>query len=122
MAKVFPFQPYRYAPAAGPIENLVTQPYDKIYPAMQARYLGLSPYNLVRIILGEKSATDTASANVYTRSAAYLNDWISKGVLAREPGPAFYAYFQDFTDPDTGDQLTRKGFIGTGQVEEYAAG
>ena len=36
------------------MENLVTQPYDKISPEMQARYLALSPYNLVRVILGER--------------------------------------------------------------------
>src|SRR3984885_14421903 len=54
LARVFPFQPYRYSAKAGPVENLVTQPYDKISPGMQARYLSLSPYNLVRIILGER--------------------------------------------------------------------
>ena len=54
LARIFPFQPYRYGAKAGSIENLVTQPYDKISPEMQARYLSLSPYNLVRIILGER--------------------------------------------------------------------
>ena len=44
---------------AGPLESLVTQPYDKISPAMRRRYLSQSPYNLVRVILGERSrATD----------------------------------------------------------------
>ena len=121
MAKVHPFQPYRYAQSAGPIENLVTQPYDKIYPPMRARYLELSPYNLVRIILGERQDSDTPVDNIYTRAAGYLNDWIGKGILEREVEPSFYAYFQDFTDPDTGERLTRKGFIGVGDVEEYSA-
>jgi Protein of unknown function (DUF1015). len=43
MAKIFPFQPYRYSESAGDLANLVTQPYDKISPAMQKRYLSLSP-------------------------------------------------------------------------------
>jgi uncharacterized protein (DUF1015 family) len=122
MATIYPFQPYRYAPAAGPLGDLVTQPYDKIYPDMRARYLAASPYNLVRIILGEKFETDTNTGNVYTRAAAHLQDWIAKGVLARDAEPSFYPYFQEFTDPDTGERLTRKGFIGLGKVEEYSAG
>ena len=123
MAQVFPFQPYRYTQKAGvPLESLVTQPYDKISPAMQERYLALSPYNLVRIILGKPGPEDHSTNNIYTRGAAHLRDWIAGGILARDPEPSFYAYFQDFTDPDTGHELTRKGFIGLGAVEEYSAG
>ncbi|MBK5291030.1 MAG: DUF1015 domain-containing protein [Acidobacteriia bacterium] len=121
MAKVFPFQPYRYTPSAGPLENLVTQPYDKISPEMRERYLGLSPYNLVRIILGKKSGTDSDGDNIYTRAAAHLNDWIGSGILSRETEPSFYAYFQQFTDPDSGALCVRKGFIGVCQLEEYSA-
>ena len=122
MARVYPFEPYRYAPSAGPLGALVTQPYDKISPAMQARYLSLSPYNLVRIILGERFDSDTVSNNVYTRASGLLNEWIQSGVLARETGPSLYAYFQEFTVPDSGARLTRKGFIGLGAVEDYSAG
>ncbi|HTS48453.1 MAG TPA: DUF1015 domain-containing protein [Bryobacteraceae bacterium] len=122
MARIFPFQPYRYSRKAGPVETLVTQPYDKISPAMQARYLSSSPYNLVHILLGEKSPEDSDRENVYTRAAAYLDSWIESGVLERESAPSLYAYFQRFTVPDTGLKLERKGFIGLGAVEDYAAG
>ena len=104
------------------MENLVTQPYDKISPAMRTRYLSLSPYNLVRIILGEKSPTDAESDNVYTRAAGYLNSWIAEGILEQERTPSLYAYFQRFTVPDTAETLERKGFIGLGAVEDYSAG
>ena len=122
LAKIYPFQALRYTAQAGPLANLVTQPYDKISPAMQARYLSLSPYNLVRLILGERKPEDNDAANVYTRAAAYLNDWIASGVLARDAAPAIFPYFQDFTVPDTGERLTRKGFIALGAVEDYSAG
>jgi len=122
LATIRPFEPYRYSPRAGDPANLLTQPYDKITPAMQARYLAASRYNLVRIILGEKFPSDTESSNVYTRAAAYLNDWIRDGILARDPAPALYAYFQEFTVPDSGERLTRKGFIAIGKVEDYSAG
>src|SRR5271170_5211925 len=104
------------------MENLVTQPYDKISPEMQARYLSLSPYNLVRLILGERFATDTGADNVYTRAARLLRDWIEAGVLERDAEPRLYAYFQKFTVPDTGEARERKGFIGLGQLEDYSAG
>lgn len=122
MANIRPFRPFRYSSKAGPLENLVTQPYDKISPEMQARYLSLSPYNLVRIILGPRRETDSDTDNVYTRAAAYLRDWVASGVLAQETEPALFAYFQEFQSPDDGAKCLRKGFIGLGAVEEYSAG
>ncbi|MFB3779182.1 MAG: DUF1015 domain-containing protein [Bryobacteraceae bacterium] len=122
MADVSPFRAYRYAPKAGRLDDLVTQPYDKISPPMRERYLSLSPHNLVRIILGERYPSDSAEDNVYTRAAGHLSRWIAEGVLVRDPEPAFFAYFQEFTVPDTGERLLRKGFIGLGAVEDYADG
>ncbi|HWQ55351.1 MAG TPA: DUF1015 domain-containing protein [Bryobacteraceae bacterium] len=122
MAQIFPFQPYRYTNKAGAPGDVLTQPYDKITPAMRERYLSLSPYNLVRVILGERQPSDSAADNVYTRAARHLEDWISSGVLARENRPGLYAYFQEFTVPDTGEHLVRKGFIGLGAVEDYSQG
>jgi uncharacterized protein (DUF1015 family) len=122
LARIFPFKPYRYSAKAGDVENLVTQPYDKISPEMQARYLALSPYNLVRLILGERFATDSGEDNVYTRAAGLLRDWIESRILERDSEPSLYAYFQKFTVPDTGETRERKGFIGLGAVEDYSAG
>ena len=122
MAQIYPFQPLRYTDQAGPLGSLVTQPYDKISPAMQSRYLASSPYNLVRIILGERHPSDSETDNPYTRAAAWLEEWTSKGILARDPEPGIFPYFQEFTVPDTGERLVRKGFIALGPVEEYSAG
>ena len=110
MAKIFPFLPYRYSEIAGPLVSLVTQPYDKITPAMREIYLSQSPYNLVRIILGE-----------YTAAAQLLKDWIEGGILVQDKEPSLFAYFQEFRVPDTGEYLVRKGFIGLGPVEDYSA-
>jgi uncharacterized protein (DUF1015 family) len=121
LATIKPFQPYRYTTKAGDPAKLLTQPYDKINPAMQAAYLAASPYNLVRVILGERRASDNASDNVYTRAAKHLDDWIRDGILARDPSPGLYAYFQEFQVPDTGERAVRQGFIGIGKVEDYSA-
>ena len=52
MARIYPFRAWRYNPAHVRLDAVVTQPYDKISPAMQQAYYQSSPYNLVRIILG----------------------------------------------------------------------
>ena len=101
---------------------MVTQPYDKISPAMRSRYLALSPYNLVRVILGERTPGDSAADNVYTRAAAHLDSWTAGGILARDAEAGVFPYFQEFTVPDTGERLVRKGFIALGAIEEYSAG
>src|SRR5437762_14369398 len=69
LASVKPFHPFRYSLKAGDPAKLLTQPYDTISPQMQARYLAQSPYNLVRVILGQRRDSDTESDNVYTRAA-----------------------------------------------------
>ncbi len=122
MARIFPFRPFRFSSKAGQLDDLVTQPYDKISPEMQARYLALNPHNLVRVILGERFDTDTDADNVYTRAADHFRRWIAEGILAQDAEPSLFAYFQQFSMPDTGETLVRKGFIGLGAVEDYSAG
>ncbi len=122
MARIFPFSAYHYSAQAGRLSDLVTQPYDKISPDMQARYLSLSPHNLVRVILGERFPSDDDSHNVYTRAAQHLRDWIASGILVQDREPGFYAYSQEFTVPNGNEKLVRRGFIGLGALEEYEAG
>jgi len=122
LATIKPFQPFRYSAKAGDPANLLTQPYDKISPEMHAKYLAASPYNLVRIILGEKREFDNDAENIYARAAQYLDSWIREGVLAQDRAPGFYVYSQEFAVPDSGERLTRQGFIGLGKLEDYSAG
>ncbi len=122
MTKVSAFRPYRYSPKAGRLSDLVTQPYDKISAAMRSRYLSLSPANLVRVILNEPTAADSETNSTYTRASQYLKEWMSDGTLVREPEPCLFAYFQEFSVPDTREKLLRKGFIGLGGVEDYERG
>ena len=89
---------------------------------MRERYLGASPNNLVRVILGERKPGDTDHENVYTRAAAIMNGWIASGVWTRDAEPGMFAYFQEFVVPDTGERLVRKGFIALGEVVPYSAG
>ncbi|MFZ5432448.1 MAG: DUF1015 family protein, partial [Calditrichota bacterium] len=59
MAKIAPFTALRYDPAvAGDINQLVTQPYDKIDRALQAEYYARHPHNVVRIIFNDEANAD----------------------------------------------------------------
>ena len=122
MAEVLPFRAYRYTSRAGDPARLLTQPYDKITPEMQERYLAASPYNYVHITLDRARPGDSESDNVYTRAAARLREWIAQGILARDPEPAFYPYLQEFQLPDSGERIVRRGFIGLGPVADYSEG
>jgi uncharacterized protein (DUF1015 family) len=104
------------------LTSLVTQPYDKISPAMQNRYLSMNPYNLVRVVLGEHQPEDSETDNVYTRANRFMEEWTASGILVQDARPGVFPYFQEFVVPDTGERLVRKGFIALGAVEEYSAG
>ena len=129
MADILPFRAFRYAndrsskfsPA-----QVVTQPYDKITPALQDRYYSASPYNLVRIILGRHESNDNPANIVYSRAAAYFRDWRKKGVIRQDSLPSLYVYSQRFPAPGLGGEsstiLERRSFIAAGRIEDYAAG
>jgi uncharacterized protein (DUF1015 family) len=127
MARVYPFRALRYNPSLVRLEDVVTQPYDKITPAMQEAYYQRSPYNLVRIILGLPELFDSASdGDVYTRAARDFASWRQSGVLTQENEPCVFAYSQRFTVPgftvpgSAGSTLERRGFIALGELYDYA--
>jgi uncharacterized protein (DUF1015 family) len=122
MARIFPFRGLRYNPSKVKLAEVVTQPYDKISPAMQEAYYAASPYNLVRIILGKRESTDNERDSVYTRAAACLADWRRQGVFLQDAQPSVYVYAHRFSPPGAHAQLERRGFIALGRVEDYSAG
>ena len=122
MAQVYPFRAFRYNPAHAPFEKVLTQPYDKISPAMQDKYYQADPHNLLTVEKGRAYPTDTPENNVYTRAAAAVEEWIAANTVTQDPSPAFYGYTQEYTVPGTNERRTRRGFIGAGRLEEYSAG
>lgn len=120
MAEIVPFQALRYDPHQVRLEDVLTQPYDKITPEMQNRYYELSPHNLVRIILGRHFSTDGPAFNVYTRAAEYLHDWRAGGILKQDSEPSLYFYSQTFTIPGSRDLAERRGVIALGRLYDYA--
>jgi uncharacterized protein (DUF1015 family) len=122
MAQVHPFRAFRYNPARASFDRVLTQPYDKISPAMQEKYYAADPHNLIAVEKGRAYPGDMPQNSVYTRAAAAIEDWIRNNVVVQDPAPAFYAYAQEYTVPGTEARPTRRGFIGAGKLEEYSAG
>jgi uncharacterized protein (DUF1015 family) len=120
MPKIFPFPALRYNLNKVKAEDVLTQPYDKITPAMQERYYARSPYNLVRLILGKPEAADADTTNVYSRAKRYLEDWQHAGVLTPDTEPSVYLYLQEFTVPGSGAVKRRNGLIAAGQLHDYS--
>lgn len=120
MAIIYPFRAWRYNPSTVQLADVVTQPYDKITPALQQSYYQRSPHNLVRIILGLPELFDAErEESVYTRAARDFTAWREHGILIRENRPCIYAYSQRFAEPGTGIVKERMGFIALGKLHEY---
>ncbi len=129
MARIYPFRALRYDTQKVRMEDVVTQPYDKITPAMQQAYYDRSKYNLIRVILGKREPDDTDAFapapaveqhNVYTRAAESLASWRKKNILREESEPALYGYTQTYIVPGTEEMRERRGFIALGQLYDYA--
>jgi uncharacterized protein (DUF1015 family) len=130
MARIYPFRALRYDTQKVRMEDVVTQPYDKITPEMQQAYYERSKYNLIRVILGKKEPGDTDAFsplpegelphNVYTRAAESLASWRKKGILREESEPALYGYSQTYKVPGTDEVRERRGFIALGHLYDYA--
>ncbi len=122
MAMIAPFRAWRYNPGRVRPANVLTQPYDKITPAMQEQYHNASPWNLVRIELGRSQPGDSDTSSVYTRAAATFREWREAGVLLQDAEPSLYFYTQRFQVPGGGPERERSGMIALGRIEDYDAG
>jgi uncharacterized protein (DUF1015 family) len=120
MARIYPFRALRYNLAQVSAQDVVTQPYDKITPAMQQAYYQRSAYNLVRIILRMPELFDK-EGDLYTNAARDFRAWREEGILAQERQPCVFAYAQRFTVPgQPGVTKERRGFIALGELYDYS--
>src|ERR1700740_3810706 len=95
MALVQPFRAYRYNPSVAPFDRVLTQPYDKISPAMQEKYYAADPHNLIAIEKGRVLPEDAPQHNVYTRAEEALESWIRDNIVLRDTASSFYGYTQE---------------------------
>jgi uncharacterized protein (DUF1015 family) len=122
MATIKPFRAIRYNQAKiGHINDVISQPYDRVRYGLQDEYYALSGYNVTRIIKGKEFDSDSAQDNVYTRANDFLKQWLKDGILQREEQPAYYVYHQTFPLP-SGETITRKAFICAFELSDFDEG
>jgi len=109
VAGIRPFRALRYDEAvAGPLESLVAPPYDVIGAEQREELRRASPYNVVHLTLPDDEEL----------AAAQLADWRERGVLVREPEPAYWWLAQEYEGPD-GVRRRREGFVAALRAEPY---
>jgi uncharacterized protein (DUF1015 family) len=112
MALVKPFRALRYAAgAAGPLDDLVSPPYDVISPELHERLLAASSYNAVRLVRPDDPA----------EAARLLAEWQLNGVLVREEEPAVWLLEEEFVGPD-GVARIRRSIVARTALEPYDRG
>jgi uncharacterized protein (DUF1015 family) len=122
MATIKPFRAIRYnQEKIGHINDVISQPYDRVRYGLQDEYYALSGYNITRIIKGKEYESDSDTDNVYTRANDFLTQWLKDGILIREDEPAFYVYHQTFPLP-SGKSITRKAFICAFELSDFDEG
>ena len=110
MVDIKPFKAIRYTKKAGDPKNLITQPYDKIDPALQREYYGKSAYNYCRLILPIEN-------NKYETAQQRIRKWLSEGILSKDEEPAFFVSRQEFQL--NGKTCTRTGLIAAMRLYSY---
>ncbi|MBI5885789.1 MAG: DUF1015 domain-containing protein [Deltaproteobacteria bacterium] len=122
MAEILPFTAVIYnKDVVKDLNKVMAPPYDVISPKLQDELYARHANNFVKIDLNKAEAADVDGAGRYARAASLLNDWMAKGVLARDEAPAIYYYTQTYRLKD-GTQQTRKGFIALTKLEEFGKG
>jgi uncharacterized protein (DUF1015 family) len=114
-----PFPGIHYDPAVvGAIADVVAPPYDVIDPALHAKLLGNSPWNCVRLDLGDKPG----EPGDYSRGNELLEQWMAGGALVRDPAPCFYLIEDTFTLSGEERPHRRWGVIGRCRLEPLESG
>lgn len=119
MAEIRPFKGLRYNSEKLNLEEVITEPYDRITPTMQEDYYRRNPYNVVRIILGKDDDPEHPEKDKYKRPNIYLDKWESEGLLIRENQNALYLYEQEFRVKD--EKKKRTGLVVRVKLEEFSS-
>jgi uncharacterized protein (DUF1015 family) len=119
MAEIKPFKGIRYNTQKVKLEEVITEPYDRIPPSLQEEYYKRNPYNVVRIILGKDDDPEHPEKDKYKRANAYLDQWEKEGILVREDQDALYLYEQEFQAGS--EKKKRMGLISRVKLEEFSS-
>lgn len=111
---LIPFRGLRYVPErVGSLAAVTSPPYDVVVRPDGLHHLeSADPYNIVRLILPQASATEDPPS----QAAHALTRWLADGVLAPDDEPALYVYEQ------RKDDVLQRGVIGALALSEPSDG
>ncbi len=119
MPEILPFTGIRYNPEViSGFERVVAPPYDVIDPEQHQELLDAGPHNCVRLILG----SDPGRPGDYPREAERMKQWLSEGILFRDPAPRYYLIEDSFQLPGEPSPRRRWGSIGRVRLEPLDSG
>jgi len=121
MAEILPLTALHYDLAvAGPLDALVSPPYDVIDSDQRAELAARSPRNVVHVDLPDVDPA-RPQEDQYAHAARLLDAWRRDGALTQDVTPAIWPLEQDYVGPD-GRRRTRRGFLCRVRVEAYGEG
>jgi uncharacterized protein (DUF1015 family) len=98
MPRVSPFVALRFdVGRVGSLDLVTAPPYDVISEREHDRYLATSPYNIIRLDLGERFREDAQGPHRYERAASLLETWLREGALESSGRPVYVPYEMRFT-------------------------
>lgn len=121
MVKISPMQGITYNTQKVEINDVIAPPYDVISKSEQEKLYNISPYNIVRLILGKTTDQDNDENNRYTRAADFFNNWINDDILKKAEKPCIYYYVQNYYTSNN-KYVSRRGFIAKTFIEEFSKG
>ncbi len=117
MADILPFRALRYAgKAKTALSKVLAPPYDVINVRQKKELLASSPFNAIRLIIGNPSV-ETHRPSDYAAAGKTLATWRKTGILARDPQPSVYVYQQEFK---VGKRTYRRtGFLALDRLKPF---
>jgi len=121
MAVVIPFKGILYNPLKiKDMSEVLTPPYDVISEQEQRAFHARHPQNIIRLILGEQTTSDSEKDNPHTRAAAYYKEWLNDGILLRDNVPSLYLSSVEFIINNK--KIIRYGLIALVGLEPFEKG
>ena len=96
------------------LAKVIAPPYDVIAKEEQEKLYKKSPYNFVRLDL-------SSEPDSYNTVAQLLHEWLSTGILERDPAPAIYFLTHHFALKD-GKKKSRQGFFALTELQDFSTG
>lgn len=117
MPRISPFVGLRFDPVrVGSLDLVTAPPYDVISRAEHERYLAASPYNVIRLDLGDDAGGDEGRDR-YAQAAADLATWRDEGTLRPTDRAAYFPYEMRFSSG--GRERRVRGLICEVELEDW---